>query len=180
MDKKSKSNDDDKDAFLEAMRGVKRITYTKIVKKPKPPTKRPRQRREEVVETFPFSDYETLPLLGSEDFVQFARPGLQHKILRNLRLGQYNVEAVLDLHGMTVEQAREALGQFLSRCQPKGIRHVLMIHGKGRANSKPILKNKLNHWLRQTEQVLAFCSATQKDGKTGAMYVLLGRKGIAK
>ena len=96
-------------------------------------------------------------------------------MIRNLRKGQYNAEAVLDLHGKTIEEAREILGHFLLNCQRKGIRHVIIIHGKGRSHSKPIIKNKLNHWLCQTEHVLAFCSATAQDGGTGALYILLRR-----
>ena len=79
------------------------------------------------------------------------------------------------MHRKTVDEARESLSHFLITCKTKGIRHVLIIHGKGRGAGKPILKNKLNHWLRQTEQVLAFCSAAPKDGKSGAVYVLLRR-----
>jgi DNA-nicking Smr family endonuclease len=77
---------------------------------------------------------------------------------------------------MTAEDAKNALSHFLAACKRNGIRHVLMIHGKGRSNRKPILKNKLNHWLRQTDDVLAFCSAMSKDGSSGALYVLLRRQ----
>lgn len=177
MTKKTKISDEDKALFRDAVRGVKRITHSKIVSEPKPAgTRRIQPDTKETNSTqFQFSDFEKLEPVGSEDLLNYARPGIQHKILRNLRTGQYNVEAVLDLHGKTVEEARIALGKFLMRCKREGIRHVLMIHGKGRENSKPILKNKLNHWLRQTEEVLAFCSATAKDGRGGALYVLLRR-----
>ena len=79
---------------------------------------------------------------------------------------------------MTVQEAMLALQRFVSRCKASGLKYVLIIHGKGRENSEPILKNKLNHWLRELPTVLAFCSALKKDGGTGAMYVLL--KNIAK
>ena len=82
----------------------------------------------------------------------------------------------MDLHGKTVEESKIALSRFLMQCQAKGIRHVLIIHGKGHKMGKPILKNKLNHWLRQIDDVLAFCSATAKEGRSGALYVLLRRK----
>ena len=90
-----------------------------------------------------------------------------------MRTGQYTVEAKLDLHGMIVVEARETLARFLIECHRKGIRRVLIIHGKGRAHHHPILKNKLNHWLRQFNDILAFCSAKSKEGGTGALYVLL-------
>lgn len=177
MSKKSDISDEDKKLFREAMKGVKRIAHNKVTSKTKPISTRRIQPKQKETNSnqFEFSDYEKLEPVYSEDLLYYARSGIQHKILRNLRTGQYNVEAVLDLHGMTIEQARIALSQFLVRCKRNGKRHVLMIHGKGRENSKPILKNKLNHWLRQTEEVLAFCSATAKDGRGGALYVLLRR-----
>jgi DNA-nicking Smr family endonuclease len=105
----------------------------------------------------------------------FARPGLQHGVLRKLRRGQYSHGAELDLHGMTVVIARQALALFLSECQHDGIRNVRIIHGKGNGSlrQQPILKSKVNHWLRQRNEVLAFCSARPIDGGTGALYVLL-------
>jgi DNA-nicking Smr family endonuclease len=178
MAKKINITEDDKKAFADAMRGVKRLNHTKTIL---PALKTQKKSKimpihEESDSTFVFSDYEKLELVGTDDRLEFFRSGIQHKIIRNLRKGQYNVEAVLDLHGKTIEEARQILGQFLSYCQRNGMRHVIMIHGKGRENNKPIIKNKLNLWLRQTEQVLGFCSATPKDGSTGALYVLLRRK----
>jgi DNA-nicking Smr family endonuclease len=177
MAKKSDLSDDDKTTFREAMRGVKRLSHTKVTTplKKEPLRRRPIEENTNNDDYFIFSDYEKLDPVGSEDILQFARSGLQHKILRNLRTGQYNIEAVLDLHGMTADEAKNSLSEFLTSCKHHGIRHVLMIHGKGRGNSKPILKNKLNHWLRQTDEVLAFCSASAKDGSSGALYVLLRR-----
>jgi len=175
MAKKSDISDEDKAIFREAMQGVKRLSFTKVIIPPKKPAIKVPQSKEPSTDEniFIFSDYEKFDLVGSEDLLQYARSGLQHKILRNLRRGQYNIEATLDLHGMTADDAKCALSHFLTACKRNGIRHVLMIHGKGRGNSKPILKNKLNHWLRQTDDVLAFCSAMSKDGSSGALYVLL-------
>jgi len=92
-----------------------------------------------------------------------------------LRGGKYNAEAVLDLHGMTIPQAKSALQQFIDQCHQDQIRHVLIIHGKGKPFTKPIIKNKLNHWLREIADVLAFSSAQIRHGSTGAVYVLLKR-----
>lgn len=177
MTKKSDLSDDDKAIFREAMRGVKRLSHNKITPYIKKEQIKHKPINKDKMEDayFIFSDYEKLDLVTSEDRLEYSRGGLQHKILRNLRRGQYNVEAILDLHGMTTDEAKSSLSQFLASCKREGIRHVLMIHGKGRAHSKPILKNKLNHWLRQTDDVLAFCSAMTKDGGNGALYVLLRR-----
>ena len=93
-----------------------------------------------------------------------------------MRKGQYNVEAILDLHGMTVAKANAEVDRFLQQCLHQGIRIVLIIHGKGHHSQEPILKNKLNHWLRSIDGVLAFCSAAKEHGSRGASYVLLKRK----
>lgn len=177
MAKKTEISSNDKTTFREAMRDVKPLSHTKIHSTIPVPKRRiqPSSHDEEKSDSvFPFSDYEKLDSVSKEDLLEFIRPGIDYKILRKLRQGQYNIEAVLDLHGMNVIEAREALGQFLLHCQRNGVKHVLMIHGKGHGN-KAILKNKLNHWLRQTEYVLAFRSAKPREGGGGALYVLLRR-----
>ncbi len=125
---------------------------------------------------FEFSDFDRMAPVKSEDYLEFARSGVQDKTLRKMQRGQYPPEATLDLHRKTIEEARELLGAFLLQCQKRGLRHVLIIHGKGRDSHAPILKNKLNNWLRQTEQILAFCTAMPKNGGSGALYVLLRRE----
>jgi len=178
MAKKPQLSDADKAAFKEAMKGVKPLTHTKISVNQAStlPNKRHANPplEEDTAILFPFSDYETLAPVGNDALIEFFRIGIQHKVLRRMRTGQYTIEARLDLHGMTVAEAREALGRFIIACSRKKIRHVLIIHGKGRAHANPILKNKLNHWLRQTNAILAFCSAKANEGGAGALYVLLG------
>ncbi len=175
MSKKNEHNEADNALFNAAMQGVKRLIHTKIpLIPPKKPTKKPHDLPNES-QSNPFKLYNDLNLeeVSGEDLLEFHRGGLQHKVLRKLRRGQYNADATLDLHGMHVNEARDALSRFLLNCLQKGIRHILIIHGKGHGITKPILKNKLNQWLRQIELVIAFCSANQQDGRSGAVYVLL-------
>lgn len=107
----------------------------------------------------------------------FARPGVQQKLLRRLRRGQFSTAAELDLHGNTVAEAQEALAEFLSDCRIRGVRSVRIIHGKGlrSRDGRPVIKNKVARWLRHRDEVVAFCSARPVDGGTGALYVLLKR-----
>ena len=109
------------------------------------------------------------------DFLFFARPGVQNRVLHDLQRGYFEVDIELDLHGLTVEVARRALGDFLRDCARLRARCARIIHGKGigSAERQPVLKCKVNYWLRLREEVLAFCSATRRDGGTGAVYVLL-------
>lgn len=112
--------------------------------------------------------------LETHDRLWFARSGLQPQVLRKLRRGQFRLAAELDLHGMTVAMARPALADFLQYHLLAGHRCVRIIHGKGLGTRKqPVLKNKVNSWLQQVDDVLAFCSAQPADGGSGAVYVLL-------
>ena len=107
--------------------------------------------------------------------LSYSKSGLQHSALKKLRLGKNPIENHLDLHGMTVEEARQALLHFIAECEDSGIRNALVVHGKGYSspNNKPVIKAYVNHWLKLSPMVLAFCSAQPSDGGTGAVYVLL-------
>ncbi|BAW80450.1 Smr protein/MutS2 [Candidatus Nitrosoglobus terrae] len=111
------------------------------------------------------------------DELLYLRPELQKRLLHHLRQGKFSISAELDLHGMNVPTARYALASFLGECEKRNIRSVRIIHGKGRGSyhKEPILKRKVNSWLQQRGDVLAFCSALSTDGGTGAVYVLLRR-----
>lgn len=113
------------------------------------------------------------PKLQAESPMTYKRPEIPHKTLRHLKKGQYNIDAKLDLHGMTVRDAEAVLTLFLDECLAHGDRVVLIVHGKSRHQETPIIKNRLNHWLREYNDVLAFCSASVHHGSRGAVYVLL-------
>jgi DNA-nicking Smr family endonuclease len=105
----------------------------------------------------------------------YLRQGLQPDLLRKLRRGKFAVSAQIDLHGYTADAARTALGTFLDRCVRREIGCVRVIHGKGLRSSHrgPVLKRGVARWLRQRDDVLAYCSARAVDGGTGAVYALL-------
>ena len=113
--------------------------------------------------------------LETGEELSFLRPGLQQKLLRKLRRGQFSVAAELDLHGMTANEAYAAVGEFLKRARTRNARCVRIIHGKGNGSlhKLPVLKAKIGGWLRRRDEVLAYCSARPVDGGTGAVYVLL-------
>jgi len=112
------------------------------------------------------------------DELYFKRSGIQQQLIRKLRRGQIKVDTELDLHGMTVETARSSLMDFIMECKIQNRRCVIIIHGKGKGSigQFPVLKNKLNQWLQQQDDVLAFCSAQKSDGGEGAIYVLIKRQ----
>ena len=110
---------------------------------------------------------------GEELF--FLREGLGRDVLRKLRRGHWVVQDFVDLHGLNREQARSLLAEFLGACLKQGLRCVRVIHGKGLRSSKrePVLKGKVQQWLAQRDEVLAFCQAPSNEGGSGALLVLL-------
>lgn len=103
------------------------------------------------------------------------RAGLPRRILTDLRRGRWVVQAELDLHGLTRDEARGALGGFLHEALEKGYRCVRLIHGKGLGSPgrEPVLKHLSRGWLMQREEILAFCQARPHDGGEGALLILL-------
>ncbi len=110
---------------------------------------------------------------GEELF--FLRSGLQRRVLRRLRRGQYAVGAELDLHDMNASAARQSILDFLAASGARGLSCVKIIHGKGLRSKRegPVLKRLTDSLLRRRSEVLAFASAPPNDGGTGAVYVLL-------
>ena len=169
------TKNEEESLFLSEMKGVtplKPDNKVKIRKKPKNPLRQNIDDSEVLAIDDVFSDSETFE--ECPDILSFSRSGLQHSVLKKLRQGKQPIEHVLDLHGLTVAQARKMLREFLGECEASGLRHVIIVHGKGfRSKDKPVIKPMVNRWLRAVDNVLAFHSAQPKDGGNGAVYVLL-------
>lgn len=175
---KNQDNHDEHSLFRQAMGDVRPIKQETRISPEKPrPSPHPRQQEldEQQVLRDMMSDPTDLSELETGEELLFCRHGIQHKTFKKLRRGEFALEAELDLHGKTVDESRTAVASFLPECQKQGLRCVRVIHGKGHGsfNKQPVLKSHVNHWLRQRNEVLAFCSARAADGGTGAMYVLL-------
>lgn len=114
-------------------------------------------------------------LLGPQDLIEYRGHGMQHGVYRKLRQGLYEIEARLDLHRMTIEQARKEVFAFIQGCYKYELRTVLILHGKGERNPDKValLKSHLAVWLPQLDFVLAAHSAQKHHGGSGAVYVLL-------
>jgi len=107
--------------------------------------------------------------------LSYRHPSVNLKTLRRLARGGISVQGEIDLHGLTSAEAKEVLKDFIAQSMRRGCTCVRIVHGKGlRSGPKgPVLKRGVDHWLRRWEPVLAFVSARQTDGGTGAVYVLL-------
>ncbi len=115
------------------------------------------------------------------DVLSFVRPGVQHGVYKNLRLGKYEIQCSLDLHGRTVDQARQDVWRFLEDGYAQGIRCCLITHGKGQGREEPAkIKSCVNHWLPHFNYVLAFHTAQKMHGGLGATYVLISKSAASK
>lgn len=170
--------------FLEQMKDVQRIRKPNKaeVERPRELTPGHLERQRAAVAT-PLKDRNPLTSdmvdpLTAQDILCWQRPGVQHGVFRKLRLGQYPIEARLDLHRMTVEDARREVFGFIRDCVRYGLRSVIILHGKGERNPDGVawLKSYLAKWLPELNDVLAFHSAQRHHGGTGAVYVMV-RKG---
>ncbi|TVP59333.1 MAG: DNA endonuclease SmrA [Halomonadaceae bacterium] len=112
--------------------------------------------------------------LGPGDELVFKRSGIQHGVFKKLRMGHYDIEARLDLHRKTVEEARQEVFNFVREGVRFGARNVLILHGKGERNPDRIavIKSYLAKWLKELPDVMAFHSAQTHHGGTGAVYVM--------
>ena len=174
------TKDDEESLFLSEMADVTPLSSDNrvtIKKKQKKPLRIP----DDEDYSFAIDDVFSTAEITDEcpDILSFSRSGLQHNVLKKLRQGKNPIEHALDLHGLTVEQARRELLEFLGECEAAEIRHAIIVHGKGfRSKDKPIIKPMVNRWLRAADSILAFHSAQPKDGGSGAVYVLLKKPKI--
>lgn len=173
--------DDDPALFRQAVADARPLKQDKRPAAPKKPKPVPLQRlRDEraVVASLLSDDYDPAEIETGEELI-FFRPGVQLSVQRKFRRGHFALEAELDLHGRVVAEARELVAAFLRDAQLAGRRCVRIVHGKGNssAGKLPVLKGKVNAWLRQKDEVLGFCSARPHHGGGGAVYVLLKRRG---
>ena len=108
------------------------------------------------------------------DPIAFKRDGVQEGVYRKLRLGKYDIHAVLDLHRKTLKEAHKEVFEFITDAMAHGLRTVMILHGKGvQGNPPAFLKSYVNKWLPQMDEVLAFHSAQKHQGGVGAVYILL-------
>lgn len=174
---------DDATLFARATRGVQRMQ----AEAPPPAAKRQRpdantlRRRaaavEEEVVNGPISDAAALMhAVAPEEFLSFARNGVQARALQKLKQALQPWQAAVDLHGCSVDAARDAVLRLVAESHQEGLSVIKIVHGKGLMHGQPLLKTCVNGWLRQIPEVLAFVSTLPRDGGTGAVYVLLKQR----
>lgn len=174
--------EDDLAFFLKQMQGVKKIDTSNIAKIDKSKIQKPtsqvlakRAAAEGAMETDGAELSDTQAMLNpvaSQASLSYRIGTLQHKVFEDLKAGNLRWFEAVDLHGCTVEEARAAVLQIIQIAKDENQNVLKIVHGKG---PEAILKTYVNSWLRQHRDVLAFVSAPEKQGGTGAVLVLLKR-----
>lgn len=144
--------------------------------RPVEPTPRQRLLDEQAVMREALSDeFDVETLLHTDEALSFRRPGLGPDVVRKLREGHWSIQRQIDLHGLRTDEAREALGGFIREAHHLGLRCVRVVHGKGLGSPgrMPVLKGRVQRWLVQKHEVMAFVQARPADGGAGALVVLL-------
>jgi DNA-nicking Smr family endonuclease len=175
----SLDEEDDFQLFRDAVQDITPLAHDKIhhqIKKPINQTRQADSQTQESIIDF-LSDEAEVERINPLDNLSYRIDGIQKRVFKKLRRGQYIIIDELDLHGLNSKQAKKLLLHFLeSALQVEGS-CIHIIHGKGHrsGDKEPVIKRQTNHWLKQHPRVLAFHSAQPKDGGTGAVYVLLRR-----
>jgi DNA-nicking Smr family endonuclease len=114
-------------------------------------------------------------LLLTDDGLSFRRPGIGQDVVTKLRRGHWALQGNIDLHGYNREEARQMLSDSIRECHRRGMRCLRVVHGKGLGSPgrQPVLKAKVQRWLAQSAEVIAFAQASGPQGGAGALVVLL-------
>jgi len=179
-----KERSDDDAAFAEAMAGIAKLERTQRTQQPsfREPVPLSAREREVMRELDAIVSGEApFDMRDSEEVMEGSVPGLDPRVLRRLRRGEFTPQADLDLHGCDAETARGLVEAFVVESHARGLRCLRIVHGRGKRspNGQPVLKPSLPRWLARGPArliVLAYTSAPPTDGGTGASYILL-RKG---
>lgn len=181
---KADTADDDLGLFRQAMAGVVPLKTSKIAtsstatkKNPKDPNAMLRRAaamggKDDTPSTALSDMHALLNPVASEAFLTYKHPTLPTKTFEQLKQGKLRWYEAVDLHSTNIDEARVAVLQLIQIAKDANQTVVKIVHGKGDA----LIKTCVNGWLRQIDEVLAFVSATAKDGGTGAVLVLLKRQ----
>lgn len=172
--------EDDAALFREAIGEVRRLEAPPPV--PERPRPAPRPRMRELDEALALQQSRQTgwfeATIEAGEALAYRRDEVPEKVLKALKRGQYSIGGELDLHQMRAAEAERWLREFLAQSRAGGHACVRIIHGKGlrAAAGGSVLKALVDRMLRQRADVLAYASAPEAMGGTGAVLVLLARK----
>lgn len=154
---------------------TKRPTHTPAPQKPLPAPRQRQQDEQAALREALSDEFDSSTLLETDEHLSFRRPGIGADVITRLRRGLWAVQGQIDLHGLRVPEARQALALYLQNASRAGLRCVRVVHGKGHGSPGrvPVLRSKVHAWLIQKSEVMAFVQARPLDGGAGALLVLL-------
>jgi DNA-nicking Smr family endonuclease len=179
MTDKKPNNSSDDDLLKSAFSDVKPLPeVNRVDLRPPPPSPKVRPHNDEEQESAPdiLSDYGEVEEVMAETVLSYCRSGIQNRLFKRLRQGKLLISEEVDLHGLSLQQAKQVLLDFIQLAYPMEGCCVCIIHGKNNRSKRgqaPVLKQYVNHWLLQHPRVLAFHSAQPRDGGSGSVYVIL-------
>jgi len=170
--------------FLDAMQDVKPLQHSNHIDQYNAETqkqqsyqklKKLRQQRAPERPQLQQHNLDTSQPIGAFDPILHHKKGLRLHDLNKLKKSEFRLNADLDLHGKTAEEASEAIDIFIREALAFHWKYIRIIHGKGYNSESdfPILKNLCYQKLKRLKAVVAFCSAPEKDGGVGAVNVQL-------
>jgi len=169
----------DQEVFSEAMADVREIKEFREIPFQKTPGIKPRVAQgDDSVEVLRkiVEGKKKIRLSDTGEYMEWACPSIRGNISKRLHEGCFAVQDSIDLHGMTLGEAEEALNLFFSEAIRKRLFCIKVIHGRGlRSPQGPVLKGALSKWLHGSlrKWVLAYATAKDCDGGLGATYIIL-------
>lgn len=113
----------------------------------------------------------------TDEYMEWTGPGVRRDICTALHEGRIPAQDRIDLHGLTVDEARVELEGFIRRSRQKGLKCVNVVHGRGlRSPGGPLLKNGVRQWIESgplRKMVMAYATAPAREGGPGATYLLI-------
>lgn len=172
------ATDDDAALFRAAIGPVREMPATS------PPPPRPRRKAEarqfEADESAALREAMAPPLdamsMAFGEPLAFRLDHVPPRDLKRLKRGEFAVQDEIDLHHLSLAEAETLMRSFLAECREHQRRCVRIIHGKGWHSPRgPVMKALCDRFLRHCGDVLAFASAPDAQGGSGAVLVLLKR-----
>jgi len=182
VQKNTSRNKTDEEIFLDAMADVREIKEFREIPFKKSSVIKPRLvRADDSLEILRqiVNGKRKIRLSDTGEYMEWINYDIRKDITQRLHQGEFSVQDYIDLHGMTLCEAKETLQLFFRESIKKQIFCVKVIHGRGlRSPRGPVLKEALKNWLQGTfkKWVLAYSTAKDCDGGLGATYIILKQK----
>ncbi len=183
------SSELDEELFRREMEGVKPIlNRTSLLKRKKIKALEDVTRKDDLEALKRLEDLihqgKGFDVASTPEYIEGTGYHIHPEMARRLHRGDFSIQAHLDLHGLTSEEAKEVFDQFMKWAVIYGKTGVLVTHGRGLSSpGEPVLKKKVEEWLTRgiwRKWVVAYSSARKCDGGTGATYVLLRVRPVSK